>query len=259
MIELINRQQSLTISQWKIFAAVILSIMLDFFAFPLIGFVLAFVVRDWHLTYGQSALILFSSGVAAVPGAIFFGWLGTSRPPQGLHDHGPDFFVGHWCHGADARSRMGLPDRDAVHRGGWSCRRRRGGYCLACRSLCRLRNAAGSAGCRSPWCRARGCWPRPLPPISAVSSPGEGSSRSSSQCLSSPKDGRRRPCSRHSGCDDLRSNRERRRSRLTVPDDLRPRLRAARDADHWLAAITLSHVQCYVPRNTTRASTAFTP
>jgi MFS transporter, putative metabolite:H+ symporter len=76
MIELINRQQSLTISQWKIFAAVILSIMLDFFAFPLIGFVLAFVVRDWHLTYGQSALILFSSGVAAVPGAIFFGWLG---------------------------------------------------------------------------------------------------------------------------------------------------------------------------------------
>ena len=47
-----------------------------FFDFLLIGFVLAFVVRDWHLTYGQSALILFSSDVAAVPGAIFFGWLG---------------------------------------------------------------------------------------------------------------------------------------------------------------------------------------
>jgi MFS transporter, putative metabolite:H+ symporter len=55
---------------------VILSIMLDFFDFLLIGFVLAFFVRDWHLTYGQSALILFSSSVAAVPGAIFFGWLG---------------------------------------------------------------------------------------------------------------------------------------------------------------------------------------
>ena len=52
------------------------SIMLDFFDFLLIGFVLAFFVRDWHLTYGQSAVILFSSGVAAVPGAIFFGWLG---------------------------------------------------------------------------------------------------------------------------------------------------------------------------------------
>ena len=30
MIELLDRQQSLTINQWKIFAAVILSIMLDF-------------------------------------------------------------------------------------------------------------------------------------------------------------------------------------------------------------------------------------
>ncbi|MBV8935641.1 MAG: MFS transporter [Alphaproteobacteria bacterium] len=76
MIELLDRQQSLTANQWKIFAASILSIMLDFFDFLLIGFTLAFFVRDWHLTYGQSGLILFSSGVAAVPGAIFFGWLG---------------------------------------------------------------------------------------------------------------------------------------------------------------------------------------
>jgi Sugar (and other) transporter len=76
MIELLDQQQSFTINQWKIFTAVILSIMLDFFDFLLIGFVLAFFVQDWHLTYGQSALILFSSGVAAVPGAMFFGWLG---------------------------------------------------------------------------------------------------------------------------------------------------------------------------------------
>jgi putative MFS transporter len=76
MIELLDQQQSLTVNQWKIFTAVILSIMLDFFDFLLIGFVLAFFVGDWQLTYGQSALILFSSGVAAVPGAIFFGWLG---------------------------------------------------------------------------------------------------------------------------------------------------------------------------------------
>jgi MFS transporter, putative metabolite:H+ symporter len=76
MIELLDRQETLTTNQWKIFTAVILSIMLDFFDFLLIGFVLAFFVKDWQLTYGQSALILFSSGVAAVPGAIFFGWLG---------------------------------------------------------------------------------------------------------------------------------------------------------------------------------------
>jgi MFS transporter, putative metabolite:H+ symporter len=76
MIDLLDRQQSLTINQWKIFAACIFTIMLDFFDFGLIGFVLAFFVKDWHLTYGQSAAILFSSGIAAVPGAIFFGWLG---------------------------------------------------------------------------------------------------------------------------------------------------------------------------------------
>lgn len=76
MLELLERQTTLTLNQWKIFGASILSIMLDFFDFLLVGFTLAFFVRDWHLTYGQSGLILFSSGVAAVPGAIFFGWLG---------------------------------------------------------------------------------------------------------------------------------------------------------------------------------------
>jgi hypothetical protein len=49
MIELLDQQQSLTLNQWKIFTAVILSIMLDFFDFLLIGFVLAFFVQDWHL------------------------------------------------------------------------------------------------------------------------------------------------------------------------------------------------------------------
>lgn len=76
MLELLDNQRTLTANQWKIVTASILSIMLDFFDFLLIGFTLAFFVRDWHLTYGQSGLILFSSGIAAVPGAMFFGWLG---------------------------------------------------------------------------------------------------------------------------------------------------------------------------------------
>lgn len=76
MFELLDHQTSLTVNQWKIFFACIFTIMLDFFDFGLIGFVLAFFVKGWHLTYGQSAAILFSSGIAAVPGAIFFGWLG---------------------------------------------------------------------------------------------------------------------------------------------------------------------------------------
>ncbi|MBV8121023.1 MAG: MFS transporter [Alphaproteobacteria bacterium] len=76
MLELLDQQKSLTINQWKIFTACLFSIMLDFFDFGLIAFVLAFFVKDWHLTFGQSGLILLSSGVAAIPGGIFFGWLG---------------------------------------------------------------------------------------------------------------------------------------------------------------------------------------
>jgi MFS transporter, putative metabolite:H+ symporter len=76
MIELLDQQTSLTKNQWKVFTACMFSIVIDFFDFALIGFVLAFFVRDWHLTFGQSGAILFSSGVAAIPGAIICGWLG---------------------------------------------------------------------------------------------------------------------------------------------------------------------------------------
>ena len=73
MLELLEQQKSLTINQWKIFLACFFSLALDFFDFFLISFVLAFFVRDWNLTYGQSALILLSSGVASVPAGYFFG------------------------------------------------------------------------------------------------------------------------------------------------------------------------------------------
>lgn len=76
MLDLLEQQKNLTLNQWKIFAACLFSIVIDFFDFALIGFVLAFFVKDWHLTFGQSGAILFSSGIAAIPGGIFFGWLG---------------------------------------------------------------------------------------------------------------------------------------------------------------------------------------
>ena len=44
--------------------------MLDFFDFFLIGYVLAFILKDWQLTYGQPAVILVSAGLGAVPGAL---------------------------------------------------------------------------------------------------------------------------------------------------------------------------------------------
>jgi MFS transporter, putative metabolite:H+ symporter len=76
MLELLDRQTTLTKNQWKIFTACVFSVTLDFFDFFLVSFVLAFFVKDWHLTFGQSGAILFASGVAAIPGGIFFGWLG---------------------------------------------------------------------------------------------------------------------------------------------------------------------------------------
>jgi hypothetical protein len=53
--------------------------MLDFFDFFLIGYVLAFILKDWQITYGQSAIILISAGLGAVPGAFFWaGWATAS-------------------------------------------------------------------------------------------------------------------------------------------------------------------------------------
>ena len=49
--------------------------MLDYFDFLLMAFVLAFIVKDWHLTYGQSAAILLSSGVSAPLGSLIWGWV----------------------------------------------------------------------------------------------------------------------------------------------------------------------------------------
>ncbi len=75
MLEHLEQQKSLTTNQWKIFAAATIGDMLDFFDFYLIGFILAFIVKGWNLTYGQSGAILLSSGIAAPFGSLFWGWM----------------------------------------------------------------------------------------------------------------------------------------------------------------------------------------
>jgi putative MFS transporter len=75
MLEHLENQKTLTTNQWKIFAAATIGDMLDFFDFFLIGFVLAFIVQGWHLTYGQSGAILLSSGIGAPLGSLFWGWM----------------------------------------------------------------------------------------------------------------------------------------------------------------------------------------
>ncbi len=75
MIELLDKQTRLTGNQYRIIAAAILGDMLEFFDYFLIGFVLAFIVKPWQLTFGQSAVILLSSGIGAMAGAFFWGSL----------------------------------------------------------------------------------------------------------------------------------------------------------------------------------------
>ena len=49
--------------------------MLEFFDFLVVGFLVAVLGPEWHLTYGQSAMILYSGGVGAIAGAIIWGAL----------------------------------------------------------------------------------------------------------------------------------------------------------------------------------------
>jgi len=75
MFEVLDQQTRLTGNQKKIVAAAIIGDALEFFDYFLIGFVLAFVIGPWKLTFGQSAIVLLSSGIGATIGAMFWGWM----------------------------------------------------------------------------------------------------------------------------------------------------------------------------------------
>src|SRR5216684_3280024 len=75
MFEILDRRTSLTGNQIKILAAAIIGDALEFFDYFLIGFVLAFLIGPWKLTFGQSAVVLMSSGIGAIMGAYVWGWL----------------------------------------------------------------------------------------------------------------------------------------------------------------------------------------
>src|SRR5262249_35395355 len=75
MFEILDRRTSLTGNQIKILTAAIIGDALEFFAYFLIGFVLAFLIGPWKLTFGQSAIVLMSSGIGAIIGAYVWGWL----------------------------------------------------------------------------------------------------------------------------------------------------------------------------------------
>jgi MFS transporter, putative metabolite:H+ symporter len=58
---------------WLTFGLMAAVFMFDFFDFVIVGYLLAAVAPEWHLTYGESAVILYSGGIGAIGGAILFG------------------------------------------------------------------------------------------------------------------------------------------------------------------------------------------
>src|ERR1700761_1539994 len=52
---------------------VVLQEMFEFYDFFLVGYLVSVLAPGWHLTYGQSAMMLLSSGVGAITGAMLGG------------------------------------------------------------------------------------------------------------------------------------------------------------------------------------------
>jgi putative MFS transporter len=75
MLEYLDRQTRLTSNQYKIVAAAAIGDALEFFDYYLISYVLAFIIKPWQLTFGQSAVILLSSGIGAIAGAYIWGYI----------------------------------------------------------------------------------------------------------------------------------------------------------------------------------------
>lgn len=75
MFELLDQQQKLSRRQLTLAVIAAWAVCLEFLDYFLIGFILTFVAGPWNLSFGQSSIILLSSGVGAIVGAIFFGRL----------------------------------------------------------------------------------------------------------------------------------------------------------------------------------------
>jgi putative MFS transporter len=69
---------------WTNFTIAALVLVLDFFDFFLIAFVMSAIGPEWHLTYGQGALILYGAGVGAICGSLVSGALGDVFGRKGL-------------------------------------------------------------------------------------------------------------------------------------------------------------------------------
>ena len=71
----LEQQNGLSAKQFYVIAVSAAAQMIDFLDFFLIGFVLAYVAKPWHLTTTQSTIVLLSSGAGAVLGSFVCGAL----------------------------------------------------------------------------------------------------------------------------------------------------------------------------------------
>src|SRR5258708_36742789 len=78
---------------WTIFILMSAVFVFDFFDFLVVGYLLAAVAREWQLTYGQSAVILYSGGVGAIVGAGAFGACAGARGRKRQLGIGPFSFA----------------------------------------------------------------------------------------------------------------------------------------------------------------------
>src|ERR1700737_3908405 len=66
-------KSNLTPRYYLTIALLVLQEMFEFYDFFLVGYLVSVLAPGWHLTYGQSAVMLLSSGVGAIAGAVIGG------------------------------------------------------------------------------------------------------------------------------------------------------------------------------------------
>ena len=68
-------QSNLTPRYYLTIGLLVLQEMFEYYDFFLVGYLVSVLAPNWHLTYGQSAVMLLSSGVGAIAGSLVGGML----------------------------------------------------------------------------------------------------------------------------------------------------------------------------------------
>src|ERR1700730_12150932 len=66
-------RSNLTPRYYLTIGLLVLEEMFEFYDFFLVGYLVSVLAPGWHLTYGQSAMMLLSSGVGAIAGSLIGG------------------------------------------------------------------------------------------------------------------------------------------------------------------------------------------